>query len=108
MTPDELASIKERAAEHNPHPSRAIDDRVVLIAAVEQLTAHADDRLTVYGVTVTQPDEEPAQRYRWRRQAAGNNEILCQGEAYVRLEGAIAGALRANPDLTRDQVQVAE
>ena len=37
--------------------------------------------------------------YRWHRKA-GNNEVISQGEWYETRQGAVEGALRANPDMT--------
>jgi uncharacterized protein YegP (UPF0339 family) len=42
---------------------------------------------------------EAADGWHWHRKAAGNNEIIGQGEAYETEAGAVEGAERANPDL---------
>lgn len=59
-----------------------------------------NDRLVVHKGTDGQ--------WYWHRQAAGNHEVISQGEGYETHLGAVTGALRANPDMTQDQVHGAD
>lgn len=42
----------------------------------------------------------------WHRKAAGNHEIISQGEGYEGKFSATTGALRANPDLRPESVHL--